>query len=250
MSKYITKQCPKHGKTKFVLDKTTGSYKCNECAKNAVMDKRRRNKIALVEYKGGKCELCGYDKCVDALEFHHIDRNTKEFGIGFGDTRSLEKLKKEADKCILVCSNCHKEIHAKEREDANKQKKLLEEKNLYEFQNSPEGLACYSKPELSKLPEIQNMINSGCSITDIAQKFHFAITTLRRFLTDNNVIIKPKHKLDGYSIEQLKDDLIKYENFSSIARIYGVSANSIKKWCGRNGLPIHLDKLKEYFDIQ
>jgi DNA-binding Lrp family transcriptional regulator len=75
-----------------------------------VVEWRRRTKIKLVNYKGGKCEKCGYDKCVDALEFHHKLPNEKDFTIS-GKSWSFEKLKNEVDKCILVCSNCHKEIH-------------------------------------------------------------------------------------------------------------------------------------------
>lgn len=73
---------------------------------------RKKAKVKLVEYKGGKCEKCGYNKCIDALEFHHLDPNEKDFSIA-GKSWSLERLKREADKCILVCSNCHKEIHSK-----------------------------------------------------------------------------------------------------------------------------------------
>jgi DNA invertase Pin-like site-specific DNA recombinase len=76
----------------------------------SVIDWRRRTKIKLLEYKGGKCERCGYNKCTDALEFHHLDPNEKDFTIS-GKSWSFERLKKEAEKCILVCSNCHKEIH-------------------------------------------------------------------------------------------------------------------------------------------
>lgn len=72
---------------------------------------RKRTKELLVEYKGGKCEFCGYNKCVEALEFHHIDETTKEFAIS-GSTKSLEKQKKEADKCYMLCANCHRELHA------------------------------------------------------------------------------------------------------------------------------------------
>ena len=65
----------------------------------------------LVEYKGGKCEVCGYDKCIEALEFHHIDETTKEFAVS-GSTKSLDRQKAEADKCIMLCANCHRELHA------------------------------------------------------------------------------------------------------------------------------------------
>ena len=79
--------------------------------------KRRRDlKKMAVDYKGGCCERCGYDKCIEALEFHHKDPNEKDFGIAHkGHTKSWEKIKKEVDKCILVCSNCHREIHAELR---------------------------------------------------------------------------------------------------------------------------------------
>ncbi len=67
----------------------------------------------LVEYKGGKCTLCGYDKSPWALELHHRDPKKKIFGLSVrGLTRSWETLIKEADKCILICANCHREIHA------------------------------------------------------------------------------------------------------------------------------------------
>lgn len=71
---------------------------------------RKRVKLKLIEYKGGKCELCGYNKCSTSLHFHHKNPNEKDFSIS-GKSLSFEKLKKEVDKCILVCSNCHGEIH-------------------------------------------------------------------------------------------------------------------------------------------
>ena len=66
-----------------------------------------------IEYKGGKCLICGYNRCNEALEFHHIDSHKKDFGISKdGYTRSWEKVKLELDKCICVCANCHREIHS------------------------------------------------------------------------------------------------------------------------------------------
>ena len=81
-----------------------------EANKASVIKRRKQNKLLLVEYKGGKCERCGYDKCVAALEFHHLDPTTKE-SKNLGTTAAIEKQKAEADKCILVCANCHREIH-------------------------------------------------------------------------------------------------------------------------------------------
>ena len=64
----------------------------------------------MVTYKGGKCQICGYNKCIQALEFHHLDPSKKDFSIS-GKSYSFQRLKSEIDKCIMVCSNCHKEIH-------------------------------------------------------------------------------------------------------------------------------------------
>ena len=71
--------------------------------------RHRRNKNKLVLYKGGECCICGYKKHNGALDFHHT--GVKKFAIGANRSLSLEKLKKEADKTILVCKNCHAEIH-------------------------------------------------------------------------------------------------------------------------------------------
>lgn len=72
--------------------------------------KRNSMKKALVKYKGGACCKCGYNKCLRALEFHHLNENEKDFGIS-KTCKDFDDLKKEVDKCILVCSNCHAEIH-------------------------------------------------------------------------------------------------------------------------------------------
>lgn len=79
----------------------------------AVAKRRRKIKEMAIAYKGGKCQVCGYKRCHGALDLHHNDPATKEFAIGDkGYTRSWEKVKKELDKCVLVCANCHREIEA------------------------------------------------------------------------------------------------------------------------------------------
>lgn len=65
-----------------------------------------------IEHGGGRCKICGYDKCVAALDFHHLDPSKKEFTPSKGYKKSWTKLKQEIDKCILLCSNCHREVHA------------------------------------------------------------------------------------------------------------------------------------------
>ena len=87
---------------------------CSENCKNNFFVARRRKalKAQAVIYKGGKCAVCSYDRCIEALTFHHV--GGKDFGIAYkGYTRSWERVKKELNNFILVCGNCHAEIHAK-----------------------------------------------------------------------------------------------------------------------------------------
>ena len=72
---------------------------------------RQKLKQSAIIYKGGCCERCGYDRCNSALEFHHLNPNEKDFGIGTYKVLSWDKLKNELDKCVMVCANCHREIH-------------------------------------------------------------------------------------------------------------------------------------------
>ncbi len=77
----------------------------------AVTKRRRKVKAMAIVYKGGRCQLCGYDKYQGALDLHHLDRDTKAFGISYrGYCRAWRMVKEELDKCLLVCVNCHREI--------------------------------------------------------------------------------------------------------------------------------------------
>ncbi len=100
---------------KYITDDVIDIKKRNKKSNsNSVMDFRKNVKIKLVEYKGGCCEVCGYNKSIQALQFHHKNPNEKDFQIS-GKSYSFEKMKVEVDKCMLVCSNCHIEIHELER---------------------------------------------------------------------------------------------------------------------------------------
>lgn len=63
------------------------------------------------EKRGGKCQRCGYDITVKALDFHHLDPNEKDFTISNGNFKLAEAIE-ESKKCVLICSNCHRELHA------------------------------------------------------------------------------------------------------------------------------------------
>jgi len=97
-----------------------------QCKRKFFVDKRRKDlKQMALDYKDNSCELCGYNKCQEALTFHHLKKSGKNFGIsGQGYTRSWERVKQELDKCILVCANCHAEIHHRQHLEETPKKKI------------------------------------------------------------------------------------------------------------------------------
>lgn len=108
--------CPEHGLTDFVVLKPTGA-RCKRCRAEAVTRRRRLMKRTLVEEAGGACVLCGYDRAPEALAFHHLERDSKSFGIEqAGSSRAIALSRAEAAKCVLLCANCHAEVEAGIRE--------------------------------------------------------------------------------------------------------------------------------------
>jgi transposase len=108
--RHIERNCPRHGRTRFVLE-NRGSYRCMRCRRVDVSAWRRRAKQRLVREAGGKCQLCGYDRYLGALQFHHLDPSLKSFSLSRrGCTRAFSELQAEASKCALLCANCHAEV--------------------------------------------------------------------------------------------------------------------------------------------
>lgn len=113
-----SKHCPRCNSDKAIGEfyqrrgQLGGSVYCKTCTGEQAIERMRQFKSDCVEYKGGKCIRCEYNKCIDALEFHHRDPSKKEFTISQIKGKSLDsKVKKELDKCDILCSNCHREKH-------------------------------------------------------------------------------------------------------------------------------------------
>ena len=133
----IIEKCPIHGMTEYSVYKN-GQKRCKKCNYESLSKTRKNYKSILVKYKGGKCEICGYDKCIDAFDFHHINPEEKDFSISSSHNNNIEKLKKEVDKCIMVCANCHREIHFKLNEEKRLLKSIEEEERKKEFYKNRE----------------------------------------------------------------------------------------------------------------
>lgn len=118
----------KEGKTYNEIEKELGcskskiAYYVNYTSKRKAVERTRKMRFKmrkeLKDIYGSKCSICGYSKCLAALHFHHLDPKTKKFGINEAlklktETKiTKEEIIEEIKKCILVCSNCHFEIHS------------------------------------------------------------------------------------------------------------------------------------------
>jgi DNA-binding transcriptional ArsR family regulator len=112
VGKYVTRVCQRHGEARFVLE-GRGYFRCTRCRAERVAERRRRVKAELVAEAGGRCAICGYDRYLGALNFHHLDPSEKSFGVARGGvTLGIERMRAEARKCMLLCANCHAEVEA------------------------------------------------------------------------------------------------------------------------------------------
>lgn len=107
MEKYRCK-CGVSGKENFYKY----AYECKKCWNKRTYQRSRDNLDLLIFERGNKCEECGYNRCIDALQWHHIDPNEKEFGISHRRGAPIDILREETKKCRLLCANCHSEAHA------------------------------------------------------------------------------------------------------------------------------------------
>lgn len=113
------KKCPRCSQKKSLSEfyqrrgKEAGSVYCKVCTNEQTIERQKIFKQLAIDYKGGVCVKCGYNRCNSALEFHHLNPNEKDFSLSQKkQTRFNDEIKRELDKCILVCANCHREIHS------------------------------------------------------------------------------------------------------------------------------------------
>lgn len=109
-----TKLCPRckdiKSSDEFYNYKKRSSF-CKSCIVESNKERQRAFKQQAVDYKGGKCYKCGYNKCLAALDFHHTNPEEKDPKWNNYKRKFTDKMKKELDKCVLLCSNCHREEH-------------------------------------------------------------------------------------------------------------------------------------------
>lgn len=125
--------CHKNEETTRKVGKNSTGFQsyCKSCAAGVLVLFNRKVKQRAVDYKGGACQKCGYNRCHSALEFHHRDPSQKDFAISTMTNRAFDgDILLELDKCDLLCSNCHREEHTKDKDIKYANFLILYEKHL------------------------------------------------------------------------------------------------------------------------
>ena len=197
----------------------------------ATSDYRRRRKENLIKVCGAKCNICGYNKSNSALEFHHINPKEKAFGIAANGTcRDLETDLAEVKKCILVCANCHREIHNGE----------YEEDLLYQKQIFDENIAETLRKEKQQTVFGQKFYCKECGVE---------ITRYSKSGFCEKCIKKTQRISERPSRDELKD-LIRTKPYTEIGKMFNVSDKAISKWCKSENLPYRKKDINALSDAQ
>ena len=175
----------------------------------------RKRKKDLISVFGSKCCICGFDSFQEGLDFHHVNPKEKSFSFGpQASTKALEKQLEELRKCILVCANCHRGIHAN---------KILVPEDWNKFFNENRAKELIEENELIRHGKLHYCQRCGKIITRKAS-----------YCSECSHLIS--RKADRPSREELKD-LIRSKPFTQIALLFNVSDNAIRRWYDYYGLP-------------
>jgi len=189
---------------------------------------RQRTKMKLIQYKGGKCTVCGYDKPVPrAYDFHHKDPSKKDFTISSG-IKSLDRLKKEVDKCDLLCCRCHAEKHDMENS-------VIRSITITKHENKIEKLKELRRRALHKygMSAVGDLIKCKFCGTEIVAARDGQSTCSKECRRQLN--IKNRKCKNRPSKEELKE-LISKLPWTKIGQMYSVTGNSVRKWARSYGL--------------
>jgi hypothetical protein len=177
--------------------------------KKAVCDYRRRAKEYALKAFKEKCGICGYNKCIGALEFHHLNPAEKDFGLSSkGVTRAWSKVSEELKKCVCLCANCHREVHNNMTTIPDDVIRFDEEYTIWKSEFAKKMISC-------------PVCNSEMSI--------------RQKYCSDKCAKKVREKANYPSDEELLE-MVKLYGYSHTGRVFGVNGNSIKKRLQRRGL--------------
>lgn len=178
-----------------------------------------KRRLTLIDIMGGKCLLCNFNKFPEALEFHHINPEEKEFQLsGSALSRSLASQIQEIQKCTLLCANCHRGVHCG-------------------YLDLPENACTFDQEKaqaylLEKTPLIFMCEDCGKEISYGSQ-----------YCAD---CVKAHKQTVSRPDREILKEKIRTQSFLSIGKEYGVSDNAIRKWCLSMGLPCKKTEINKY----
>ena len=185
---------------------------------------RRRRKENLIKIKFNKCCICGFDAFQEALEFHHVNPDEKNYQLSSGNCKSLKEDLNELHKCALVCSNCHRGIHAG----------LLALPNNWSDIDTESEKALIESTENHFKKTIYYCSKCGVEIATNSQYCSKCANLVSR------VVQRP-------SREELKS-LIRTIPFTQLGKQFSVSDKAISKWCISENLPHRKKDIMAYSD--
>lgn len=193
----------------------------------AVCNHIKKRKLDLISVLGGKCCICGFNNYPEALEFHHVHPEEKEFGLTASNaiTRALDKQLIELRKCILVCANCHRGIHAG-------------------YIDSPNDPTIFFNEEIANnLIKENQEIRFGKRVK--CQRCGKEIKPPANYCKSCYELIS--RKTDRPTRDELKL-MIRTMPFTHIAQQYLVTDNAVRRWCNSYNLPSKKKDIKSYSD--
>lgn len=184
---------------------------------------RNKRKEEMVYVMGDCCQICGYNKCIKALEFHHINPKEKDFNFNKAESKNWTITCEELKKCILVCANCHRGIH--------------DNMHTQEIVSSfiPER-ANEITERINRLKTHQDTYCSNCGAIISSQ----ASLCPKCFHQTRQIVERPSREI-------LKEE-IRTTSFLQLGKKYGVTDNAIRKWCINYQLPSKKKDINSFTD--
>ena len=194
-----------------------------------VKNSRQRLKQRIVRAMGEKCCLCGYNRCVSALELHHLNPEEKDFTIASNTNKAWEWIKEEIKKCAMVCANCHREIHAE----------LISQPQSSSYNNT-------IGDEITKEIQAIKGINNKDAIQRCAQCGK-EITGEGKTSLCPECYFKSTRRVERPDPWGLIKE-IATSSFVAVGAKYSVSDVAVKKWCKAYGLPYLKQDVINYYN--
>lgn len=187
-----------------------------------VTERRIKQKKNIIHVMGDRCQCCGYDKYYGALELHHINPSEKIFSFSDKTYRAWADLEEELKKCVLLCANCHREVEA----------------SLINIKESSFNQEIYN--------EIKEEINSKktkkiCRCPMCGAEIWNGSNLCKACADKSKRIVERPSRLE------LKQ-MIRTTPFVKIGQYFGVTDNTIRKWCKAEGLPSKATEIKKISD--